>query len=61
MEGLRLETWPDNAKYEEKERNLSPRAGIASSGIPDTGGIILDLNKSMEWKFIWTINNINDN
>ena len=47
-EGLGFETWPDNEKYEEKERNLLPRAGIASSRIPATGEINFSLNNSME-------------
>ena len=47
-EGLGFETWPDNAKYEENERNLPHRAGIASSGIPATEEINLRLNNSME-------------
>ena len=36
-------TWPDNAKYEEKQKKISPRAGIASSGIPANGEINLSL------------------
>ena len=45
-------TCQDNAKYEEKQRNLSSKVGIASSRIPATGEINLSLANLKEQKFI---------
>ena len=47
-EGLRFDNWTDSVRYEEENRKLYPRAGIASSEIPATGKINVSLKCQKE-------------